>query len=129
MTQPTYHYVDHAKLLADLRAEDGAAVAWAYRQVFGSETGRLVLTHQLALAGVGTAREPSMTALERADHDGAARHALNILNLAGFDRMSAAHAIAADVLEGQNHDRHDADRSDDGSTDRRFSGPDVLSPG
>lgn len=101
MTTSPYAYVDHVKLVADLQADDPAAITWAYRKVFGDQIGRLVLTHQLAEAGVGSPRRTDMSAIERADHDGAARHALHLLNLAGFGPMSAAHAVAADRLEGQ----------------------------
>lgn len=130
MSDAPYSYIDHARLVADLKAEDGRAVAWAYAQVFSSQVGRLVLTHQLAEAGVGSPRPPEMTALERASYDGEARHALRLLNLAGFGAMSVAHAVAADTLEGQDHDRHDDRHDDHGSDDRddagsgRFGGPD-----
>lgn len=129
MTDAPYSYIDHARLVADLKAEDGRAVAYAYAQVFSSQVGRLVLTHQLAEAGVGSPRPPEMTALERASYDGEARHALRLLNLAGFGAMSVAHAVAADTLEGQDHDRHDHDDrrergSDDGHDTNGFGGPD-----
>lgn len=117
-----YQFTDHARLVADLKADDGEAVAYAYAQAFAGPVGQLVLTHQLAEAGVGSPRDPKMTALERADHDGAARHALRLLTLAGYGRMSAAHAIAADVLEGQDHERHT--QSSPGSHAGPFSGPD-----
>lgn len=121
-----YQFTDHERLVADLQAEDGQAVAWAYAKVFAGPVGQLILTHQLAEAGVGSPRDPKMTALERADHDGAARHALRLLTLAGYGRMSAAHAIAADVLEGQDHAiLDDATRDERGHGSReRFSGPD-----
>src|SRR5690606_29377489 len=110
-----YKYVDHARLVADLKADDGGAIAWAYGQVFSSQVGRLVLTHQLAEAGVGSPRGPGMSAEDSRYHDGRADHALALLNLAGFGAMSAAHAVAADVLEGQDHDRHDDGADGDGA--------------
>jgi hypothetical protein len=115
-----YRFTDHARLVADLKAENGEAVAYAYATLFNGPLGQLVLSHQLALAGVGTPRDPRMSALERADHDGAARHALTLLEMAGYGRMSAAHLVAADALEGQDHDR--PDRNPDADT---FSGPDA----
>lgn len=128
-----YQFTDHARLLADLKADNGEAVAYAYASLFDSAVGKLVLSHQLAMAGVGTARDPRMTALERADHDGAARHALTILEMAGYGRMSAAHLVAADALEGQDHDGHDTERrrssgfsgSDDGTGLGADLGPDL----
>jgi len=117
-----YAFTDHARLVEDLKAEDGAALAYAYGRVFAGPLGQLILTHQLAEAGVGSPRDPKMTALERADHDGAARHALRILEMAGYGRMSAAHLVAADTLEGQEDDGHD---TDDGNR-RGFSGPDAV---
>jgi hypothetical protein len=115
----TYDFVDHARLVADLEADDAEAIGWAYRHVFASAVGRLILTHQLATAGVGQLRGPQLDPAESRYHDGRADHALTLLTLAGFGRMSAAHAVAADILEGQNDDRSDAD-TDPGA----FSGPD-----
>ncbi|WP_312782015.1 hypothetical protein [Brevundimonas sp.] len=118
-----YVFVDHARLVTDLKAEDGRAVAWAYAQVFSSQVGRLVLTHQLAEAGVGSPRGPGMSAEDSRYHDGRADHALTLLNLAGFGAMSAAHAVAADVLEGQDHDGHDG-RDHDGGGSGGWGGSD-----
>ena len=120
-----YQYVDHAKLMADLEADDGKAVAWAYSHVFKGDLGKLVLTHQLAEAGVGMIRGAELPGEEARYHDGRADHALKLLTLAGYGRMSAALAVAADILqEGQqDHDGHDANDGPD-----RFGGPD-LNPG
>ncbi|MNN98432.1 hypothetical protein D3C81_2178240 [compost metagenome] len=60
----------------------------------------------MAEAGVGQIRGPGMDHGDSRYHDGRADHALLLLNLAGFDQMSAAHAVAADILEGQDHDGH-----------------------
>lgn len=125
MSQPEYDFVDHARLMDDLKADDQRAVAYAYRKVFGGALGRLVLTHQLADAGVGQWREPKMGALERAHYDGEAAHALRMLDHAGFGSLSAAHLIAANSLEGQDHDGRNGndgdelDRSDYGGPDDR----------
>ena len=105
MSDTPYAFTDHAALIRDLEADDQRAVAYAYARVFSSPMGQLILTHQLAEAGVGTPRGPGLTAEASRYHDGRADHALRLLNLAGFGRMSAAHAVAADVLEGQEHDR------------------------
>lgn len=103
-----YAYVDHEKLVRDLKAGDQAAVARAYHDLFSSQLGRLVLTHQLAMAGVGHVRGVAIPPHESRYHDGKADHALSILNMAGFGAMSAAHAVTADILEGKDHERTDA---------------------
>ncbi|MBX9707220.1 MAG: hypothetical protein K2X61_04720 [Caulobacteraceae bacterium] len=110
---------DHARLVADLEADDPEAIAWAYRRVFSGPVGKLILTHQLAEAGVGAIRGVNLTAEESRYHDGRADHALRVLTLAGYGRMSAAHAVAADILEGQDHDGHPNAHA------RAFSGPDA----
>lgn len=115
--KPRYE-ADHERLVADLERDDPEAIAWAYAHVFAGPVGKLILTHQLAEAGVGLIRGPDMDPAEARYHDGRADHALRLLNLAGFGRMSAAHAVAANILEGQ----------DDGNTStdaRGFSGPDA----
>ena len=122
-----YAYVDHARLVSDLKAEDGRAVAWAYASVFSSQVGRLVLTHQLAEAGVGTIRGPGLSAEDSRYHDGRADHAQHLCNLAGFGRMSVAHAVTADILEGRDNDGQHTDTGNDsasGDTDASWSGPD-----
>lgn len=121
MPPPDYAFVDHERLLADLQADDQAAVAYAYRQLFSGPMGRLVLTHQLHMAGVGQWRDRGMNALERAHLDGAAEQALRILDNAGFGPMSAAHLIAANTLEGQDHERSSGH---DGRSGSGWSGPD-----
>jgi hypothetical protein len=119
MSDQPYAFVDHARLVGDLKRDDPRAIAYAYAQVFGSQLGRLVLTHQLAEAGVGKVRGPGLSPEDSRYHDGRADQALQLLNRAGFGDVSAAHAVAADILEGQDHDRHDADGGHHG-----FGGPD-----
>jgi hypothetical protein len=110
---------DHARLVADLEADDPEAIAWAYRRVFSGPVGKLILTHQLAEAGVGAFRGVNLTAEDSRYHDGRADHALRLLTLAGYGRMSAAHAVAADILEGQDHGPEPQSRPG------TFSGPDT----
>lgn len=107
-----YGFVDHAKLLTDLKRGDPAAIAWAYRSKFSDQVGRFILTHQMAEAGVGHIRGAGMDHADSRYHDGRNDHALHILNLAGFDEMSAAHAVTANFLEGQTHDGHDQHGND-----------------
>lgn len=111
-----YGYVDHQKLLTDLKRGDERAIAWAYRHKFSDQVGRFILTHQMAEAGVGAIRGPGIDHGDSRYFDGRCDHALHLLNLAGFDSMSAAHAVAADILEGQDHDGHHADDGADPGT-------------
>lgn len=117
---PGYGYVDHARLVSDLKDDDPRAILYAYAQVFNSQVGRLVLSHQLAEAGVGSQRGPDLTPAQGRYHDGRADHAQRILEMAGYGRMSVAHLVAADSLEGQDHDRHDTEHGPGG-----FGGPDT----
>jgi hypothetical protein len=124
MSEQPYVFVDHARLVSDLKAGDPRALAWAYREKFSDQLGRLILTHQLAEAGVGAVRGPGLSALDARYHDGRADHALHLLNLAGYGAMSIAHAVAADILEGRDHDGHDHD--DGTGAGSGFGGPDPV---
>lgn len=117
-----YAFIDHGKLLTDLKRGDEAAIIWAYRSKFSDQVGRFILTHQMAEAGVGQIRGPGMDHGDSRYHDGRADHALLLLNLAGFDQMSAAHAVAANILEGQDHERSEP-QSDAGTSTEPGPGP------
>jgi hypothetical protein len=87
---------DHAKLIAELRAGNRERIDHAYRLVFGSELGRLVLADHLACCGFG---DPlGREALEY--KAGMIDAALDLANKARFDRSSLAAAILTDQLEG-----------------------------
>lgn len=98
---------DHVALLAQLRQGDEAAVARAYKDIFGTPIGRLVLMHLASANGVGAVRGPGLSPADRAYHDGRSDAALEIIATAGFDQASVAVMVIADNLEGQEHDDRD----------------------
>jgi hypothetical protein len=106
-TPPDGPILDTANLIARFRAGDDAAMRLAYRRVFDSDFGRLVLTDMLASAGVGQqyAGPPDLYAL--GEHLGAHNFALGVMNLAGFDQASAITMVMTDQLEGPRHDDDD----------------------
>lgn len=101
---PAYVGDAHA-LLAAMRADDDEEIRRAYRRVFASPEGRLILAHQAQMAGVGSIRPPGLNSDNRAELDGQANHALRILDLAGFDAASAAVMVMTDTLEGREDER------------------------
>ncbi|MBO9502519.1 hypothetical protein [Brevundimonas sp. A19_0] len=119
-----------ADRVARLDAAQLADIERDYREVFRTDAGRRVLVHQLAEAGVGSLRGPDMTPERGRYQDGRADQALHLLNMAGFGAMSAAMAVAEDMLEGQDNDGHQSSvgRDDghhgDGRGGGGFSRPD-----
>jgi hypothetical protein len=87
---------DHAALIAELRAGRADRLDHAYRLVFASELGRLVLADHLASCGFGDPLGADNLAYKAGMIDGA----LNLANKARFDRASLTVAIITDQLEG-----------------------------
>jgi hypothetical protein len=92
---------DAVKLIADIRAGDGEAMAQAYRATFGGDLGRLVLAHHLQECGVGNALGDENLKYRAGRHDGA----LLLASKAGFDAVSIAVAVMTDQLEGNTDER------------------------
>lgn len=92
---------DAVKLLADLRAGDGARIAEAYKRTFGNDLGRFVLTHHLQECGVGNPLGPDVSGYQAGRHDAA----LALASIAGFDQSSIAVAVLSDSLEETHHDQ------------------------
>ena len=93
---------DAARLIADIRKGDPAAMDQAFKVTFGNDLGRLVLARHLADCGVGRQFNPA--GWSDADlryavgvHDGA----LDLAVKAGFDQASVIAALATDTLEGE----------------------------
>lgn len=102
---------DAARLIADLRAGDEAAVRRAYLATFGTDLGRLVLTHHMAECGVGNPLGPKKLKYAAGMHDGA----LKLAAMAGFDQSAINVAVISDNLEGRTDDEafNHPPRSDD----------------
>lgn len=119
---PAYVGDSHA-LLAAMRDGDDTLVAQAYRRVFGSPEGRLVLAHQAAEAGVGQIRPMGLPRDDRAMLDGQVNHALKILTLAGFDASSVAVMTMTDTLEGRDDERSSHPRTGAGADAGSYADP------
>lgn len=92
---------DSAALIARVRAQDSEAIAEAYRVVFGSDLGRLVLADICAMAGVGQKYAGPPDKWSVGHHLGGHDLALDILDRAGFDQASAVSMVMTGHLEGQ----------------------------
>lgn len=96
---------DSARLIAEVRRGDEAAVAEAYRVTFGNQLGRIVLLHALATIGrVGHPRDRER--IEQANFmNGRASAVLEIAGLAGFDPVAIAAAGLTQTLEGAHYEQ------------------------
>ncbi len=106
---------DAARLIADVRKGDEAAIKQAYALTFGHEMGRLVLAHFMTQCGVGRVAgigdTPRHAAYAAGQHDAG----LALGAMAGFDQAAIVVAQMSDNLEGNTDDRsfnHAADGSD-----------------
>lgn len=87
---------DAARLIADVRRGTPEAVAEAYKMTFGHPFGRFVLAHFAAACGVGGKLGVGDLKYHAGRHDAA----VELINLAGFDQISAVVAVMTDNLEG-----------------------------
>jgi hypothetical protein len=87
---------DHALLIAELRLGNRERIDHAYRLVFASELGRLVLADHLASCGFGDPLGTEALEYKAGMIDGA----LDLANKARFDRSSLVAAVITDELEG-----------------------------
>lgn len=92
---------DTFAVLADLRRGNEDALAQAYRIVFGTELGRLVLAHILAEAGIGRTFGSALTRDQMAYHQGAHDEGCRIRDRAGFDPASTVLLTMTGSLEGR----------------------------
>jgi hypothetical protein len=102
MSEPVINF-DAAKLMADLRRGDAVAIEQAYRVTFGSDLGRLVLTHHLVECGFGEPLGDSGLKYKAGKIDGA----LMLAAMARIDPAALAVAQLTDTLE----ERHDHESS------------------
>lgn len=99
------------------RIREGAAdrellVAEAYRQVFQTELGRIVLLHHLMSCGVGQISGPAMTDSQRSYGAGMHDAAVQLAADAGYDQAGMAVQVLTDVLpDPQQTEEHDHGRS------------------
>lgn len=95
---------DSARLIAEVRRGDPAAIEEAYRVTFGHALGRTVLLHALAVVGeIGKPRGPESR--EDANHiNGRGYAVLEIARLAGFDPVAISAAGLTQLLEGAPHE-------------------------
>lgn len=119
---------DSARLIADVRLGDPAAIGEAYRLTFGSSLGRVVLLHALTTIGeIGAARAAENPG-ESNHKNGRGYAVLTMANLAGFDPVAVAAAGLTQTLEGADYDHGYGrnDRHHDGRPDVVFDdGPDA----
>lgn len=96
---------DSARLIADVRRGEEAAIGEAYRLTFGNQLGRVVLLHALATIGrVGHPRDRER--IEQANfQNGRASAVLEIAGLAGFDPVAIAAAGLTQTLEGAHYEQ------------------------
>ncbi|MGH6955296.1 MAG: hypothetical protein ACREEW_01370 [Caulobacteraceae bacterium] len=95
---------DAARLIADVRKGDPAALAQAYKITFGHDLGRLVLAHHMAECGVGNALGGAQSAGALRYQAGRHDAALALASAAGFDQASIAVAVLSDTLQGTQDD-------------------------
>lgn len=94
---------DVGKLIADVR-KGGEPVERAYRLLFDTELGRLVLAHHLAECGVGRRYGSEATAAQLRYSTGMQDAALELARMAGFDHVDHAVAVMTDHSEGTTDD-------------------------
>ena len=105
---------DSARLIAEVRRGNEAAISEAYRQTFGSHVGRVVLLHALASIGEVGAPRGAETLAEASHKNGRGYAVLKIAGLAGFDPTAIAAAGLTQILEGADYEQgygHDHGRS------------------
>lgn len=96
---------DSARLIADVRRGDDAAIREAYRLTFGSALGRVVLLHSLTTIGlVGQARVAE-TPAESNHTNGRGYAVLTQAGLAGFDPVAIGATGLTQILEGADYER------------------------
>lgn len=106
---------DAARLIADLRKGDPAAISQAYKRTFGDEMGRLVLGHFMSECGVGAVFNAHATDAELRYQVGQYNAALTLAQMAGYDQSSAISEVFTGELEGNTDDEvfnHAADGED-----------------
>lgn len=96
---------DSARLIADVRRGDPAAIGEAYRVTFGTALGRVVLLHALASIGEIGALRMAESAEENNHKNGRGYAVLTMANLAGFDPTAIAAAGLTQTLEGADYER------------------------
>lgn len=96
---------DAARLIAEMRRGDPAAIEQAYRFTFGNDLGRLVLMHHLSQAGVGSVIGPHLGDGELRYAVGRHDAAIMLANAAGYDQAAIAAAVITDTLEGNDDER------------------------
>lgn len=89
---------DARRLIAEIKAGDGEALAQAYRLTFHTELGRLVLAHHLNACGIGQIEGPGGSNDNRNYAAGFRDAALTLASHAGFGPEAIAVAIIADEL-------------------------------
>ena len=92
--------IDGRALIAQIRAGDEIALEAAYKQVFGTDIGRLVLAHHLSEMGVGANFGFDNLKYRAGRHDAA----LDLASKAGFDATTVSVAVLTDNLEGNTDD-------------------------
>lgn len=101
--------MDTHALIAALRRGDEAAVDdidQAYREVFGSPQGRLVLAHFASEAGVGQKYgSPAVDPYSLGYHQGGHDLAVDLINRAGFDPASTVLMTMTGHLEGRDDEQ------------------------
>ena len=110
---------DSARLIAEVRRGDDAAIREAYRVTFGTALGRVVLLHSLTTIGlVGQARTAE-TPAESNHTNGRGYAVLTQAGLAGFDPVAIGAAGLTQTLEGASYEHGYGrnDRQHDGRPD------------
>jgi hypothetical protein len=101
---PASPQFDSARLIADIRKGDAAAIAQAYLVVFNNELGRLVLAHHLLESGVGQIYGAAATDAQMRYGAGKTDGALELAQKAGFDPAAHAVSVMTGQLEGTTND-------------------------
>lgn len=96
---------DAHALIAQVRRDDPAALAQAYRLTFCNEWGRLVLADIAMQAGVGRKYGSAPDLYSVGYHMGGHDLALEILDRSGFDPASAVAMVMTGSLEGSTDER------------------------